>query len=181
MEDNENVVSSTETEQVEETTEKVQSESTSKEKTYTRDEVNKMIHAEKEKVRQEVTKKLETEKSEAEKLAKMDTEQKLNYELEQTKRERDDYKNQIESLTLQNEANSYAEKKGLPLGYIKDIDYSHENAESIKEKIDNLVSLRTQDITNSLNEKLKQKSPKAVDSKIEVEDPFIKGFKEYKK
>ena len=177
MEDNKDMV--TTTENVEETQEVIKEEK--KEKVYTRAELNKIINAEREKLTLELQEKAKVERTEAEKLAKMDTEQKLNYELEQTRNERDGYKNQIHSLTLQNEATSYANEKGLPLGYIKDIDYAKETAESIKVKIDNLTELRQKDMNNLLSEKLKQQSPKAVDSTIKNEDPFIAGFKAYKK
>lgn len=47
-----------------------------KEKTYTRDEVNKMINAEKQKQRQAILEEMEAKKAEADKLAKMDEDQK---------------------------------------------------------------------------------------------------------
>lgn len=179
MEDNKDLVSSTVTEQE---TSEVQKGEDKKEKMYSRDELYKIVNAEKNKVRDELLKEAETKKSEAERLAKMDAEQKLNYELEQKNKELEDYKKQINSLTLKAEATTYADQKKLPIGYIEDWDYSLETADSVKGKIDKLVSLRSKDVENYLNDKLKQNSPKAVeDSSKKKEDPYLKGYTDYLK
>ena len=183
MEDNKDMVSSTETEQAETGTAENNSEEPKKGKVYTRSELNSIISAEKDKLKAELLKEFEDKKSEAEKLAKMDAEQKLNYELKQSKKENENLKNQINSLTLKTQANAYATEKGLPLGYIEDLDFGRETAESIKEKVDKLVQLRSNDLNGYLNEKLKQNPPKAVpeNKTSEEDDPFIRGFKNYKK
>lgn len=178
MKDNESMVSSTETGQVESTTQKT-AEETQKEKTYSRSEVNKMMNAERDKLKQELLQEFESKKSEAEKLAKMDAEQKLNYELEQKTKENDSLKSQINSLTLRTQASSYANEKGLPMGYIEDWDFAKETAETVKEKIDKLSKLRSADLEGYLKDKLKQNPPKAVDSEKKTEDPYLKGFKNY--
>lgn len=176
----ESMASSTETEQVaENTTQKSSVEETQKEKTYSRSEVNKMLNAEKEKIKQELLQEFKNEKSEAEKLAKMDAEQKLNYELEQKTKENEKLQSQLNAMTLKSQANSYANEKGLPIGYIEDWDFAKETADSVKEKIDKLTNLRSNDLNGYLKDKLKQQPPKAVDTKTSPEDPYIKGFKNY--
>lgn len=152
-----------------------------KEKSYSRDEVNKMINAEKNKLRDELTKEFEAKKSEADKVSKMNADEKLNYELAEAKK-------QISSLTAENnamkvksEATQYATQKGLPIGYIEDMDFSRESSDSIKSKIDRLVSTRSNDLKGYLNEKLKQPAPQEKGESKEVEDPFIKGYKDYMK
>lgn len=152
-----------------------------KERVYSRSEVNKMLNAERNKVRAEVLQEAETKKTEAEKLAKMDAEQKLNYELEKTRAEAETYKNQINALTLSKEATSYATEKGLPIGYIEDFDFAKETAESVKDKIDKLVELRSKDLSNYLNDKLKQPVPKAVETTKAITDPYLQGFQNYMK
>ena len=179
MEDNENVVSATETAQSEVHEENNES-SKKQEKMYSRAEVNKMINAEKMKLREDLLKEAESKRTEAEKLAKMDAEQKLNYELEQKTKENEILTNKVNSLTLKAEATSYANEKGLPLGYIEDFDFGKETAESVKERIDKLTTLRTRDMESYLNDRLKQSSPKAVPDKKET-DPYIEGYKNYKK
>lgn len=148
-------------------------------KTYTRDELNKIVNAEREKIKAELLEQAKNEKNEAEKLAKMDTEQKLNYELETAKKEVEQYKSQVNSLMLKNEATSYANQKGLPLGYIEDLDFAHETAETVKQKIDKYVTLRSKDLDNYLKDKLKQNPPKAVDENKTPTDPYLKGFNDY--
>ncbi|HIQ91007.1 MAG TPA: DUF4355 domain-containing protein [Candidatus Coprosoma intestinipullorum] len=148
-------------------------------KTYTRDELNKIVNAEREKIKAELLEEAKNQKNEAEKLAKMDTEQKLNYELETARKEAEKYKSQVNSLTLKTEATSYANQKGLPIGYIEDLDYAHETAESIKQKIDKFTELRSKDLDNYLKDKLKQNPPKAVDDNKTTSDPYLKGFNDY--
>lgn len=152
-----------------------------KEKFYSRDELNKIVSTEKEKLRAELRQEAEVKKTEAEKLAKMDEDQKTKYELEQTKKELKQALGQVNSLTLKTEATSYASEKGLPVGYIEDLDFSKETAESIKGRIDKLTDLRSKDLSNYLNSKLKQNSPKAVEDKKDSTDPFIQGYKDYMK
>lgn len=171
------VGSSTETEQVDDTTKTSQTEETPKEKMYSRDEVNKMMNAERNKIKEEY----ESKKSEAEKLAKMDAEQKLKYELDLKTKENEGLQNKINSMELQKQAGSYATEKGLPLGYIEDWDYTRETADSVKEKIDKLVKTRSNDLDGYLKDKLKQKPPKAVEESKDSEDPYIQGFKDYMK
>lgn len=181
MEDNKDMVSSTEKEQVaEETTIKTPVSDTT-EKMYSRSEVNKMINAEKNKIKNELLQEYETKKSEAEKLAKMDAEQKLNYELEQSKKENESLKSQLNSMTLRTQANTYASEKGLPIGYIEDFDFAKETADSVKEKIDKLIKVRSSDLDGYLKDKLKQQPPKAIDNDNKSNDPYIQGFKNYMK
>lgn len=183
MKDNENMASSTETEQVEEnTTEKSSiNEETQKEKMFSRNEVNRMLSAERNKIKNELLQEYETKKSEAEKLAKMDAEQKLNYELDLKTKENEDLKNQLNSLNLRAQANTYASEKGLPIGYIEDFDFAKETADSVKEKIDKLIKVRSNDLDGYLKDKLKQPSPKAVGENGTPADPYIQGFKSYMK
>ena len=177
MEDSKDMVGSTETEQVvNDNTQKSQNEETQKEKMYSRSEVNKMLSAEKNKLKDELLQEYE-----AEKLAKMDAEQKLNYELDLKRKENEALTNELNSLKRKSQANSYATEKGLPIGYIEDWDFAKETADSVKEKIDKLVKLRSNDLDGYLKDKLKQPSPKAVDENNKSTDPYIEGFKNYMK
>lgn len=179
--DNENVVSSAEKEQVTDGNVQNSQEETQNEKMYSRSELNKILNAERNKLKNELTQEFETKKSEAEKLAKMGVEEKLNYELNQKKEEIKTLNNQLNSLNLKSQANSYASEKGLPLGYIEDFNYAEETAETIKEKIDKLVQLRSKDLDVYLKEKLKQPSPKAIEDNNMPKDPYLQGFNNYMK
>lgn len=181
--DNKSVVSPAENGQVvEDTTQKSPvKEDTQKEKMFSRDEVNKMLSAERNKIKDELFQEYESKKSEAEKLAKMDAEQKLNYELDLKTEENEALTSELNSLKLKTQANTYANEKGLPLGYIEDWDFAKETADSVKEKIDKLVKIRSADLDGYLKDKLKQPSPKAVDDSKKSSDPYIEGFKNYMK
>ena len=115
--------------------------------------------------------------TEAEKLAKMNAEQKLKYELEKSNKERDEFKAQLEAGNLYKTASDIATDKGLPIGYLGLIDFSKENAETITKKIDELVDLRNKDLENYLNSKLQQPTPQERKDSQPVLDPFIEGFK----
>lgn len=181
--DNKGMVTPAESgEVVENTTDKSSiSEETQKEKLFSRNEVNKMLSAERNKIKSELLQEFESKKSEAEKLAKMDAEQKLNYELDLKVKENEDLKNQLNSLNLKTQANTYASEKGLPIGYIEDWDFAKETAESVKERIDKLVKTRSADLDGYLKDKLKQQPPKAVENDVKSTDPYIQGFKNYMK
>ena len=116
--------------------------------------------------------------SEAEKLAKMNAEQKLKYELEKSNKERDEFKAQLEAGNLYNTATDIANDKGLPIGYLVLIDFSKENAETITKKIDSLVDLRNKDLEAYLNGKLKQATPQEKHDSQPEADPYIQGFKQ---
>lgn len=115
--------------------------------------------------------------SEAEKLAKMNAEQKLKYELEKSNKERDEFKAQLEAGNLYKTATDIANDKGLPIGYLGLIDFSKENAETITNKIDSLVELRNRDLEGYLSSKLQQPTPQERRESIPTLDPYIEGFK----
>lgn len=105
-------------------------------KTYTRDEVNKMLNAERAKEREAVLREVEAKKEEAEKLAKMDEVQKKNYELEQFKQRAIEAENKLDAFKLKDEAIRQAGEKGVDLELMQTLDYTKETAESISKKIE---------------------------------------------
>lgn len=114
--------------------------------------------------------------SEAEKLAKMNAEQKLKYDLDKATKEVAELKSQLDAGNLYKTATDIANEKGLPVGYLGLIDFTKENAETITSKIDSLVDLRNKDLEGYLNNKLQQKTP-VEKRESQVIDPFIEGFK----
>ena len=115
--------------------------------------------------------------SEAEKLAKMNAEQKLKYELDKSNKERDEFKAKLEAGNIYKTASDIASDKGLPIGYLDLIDFSRENAETITNRIDKLVDLRSKDLESYINAKLRQPTPQERRESQEVIDPYIEGFK----
>jgi hypothetical protein len=151
VEDNK-VVATTETVE-EESKEEVKE--TKVEKTYSRDEVNKIIAAENSKLLQSI----EAKKNEAEKLAKMKEEERLQYERDKVQGELNELKIQLNAKNLKDEATKIASEKGLPISYLELVDFTKETAESIDGKIQTLVDARSKDLETALNSKLKQTSP----------------------
>lgn len=116
--------------------------------------------------------------TEAEKLAKMNAEQKLKYELEKSNKERDEYKAKLEAGNLYKTASDIATDKGLPIGYLDLIDFSRENAETITSRIDKLVDLRNKDLEGYINAKLQQPAPQEKHiTEYQELDPYVEGFK----
>ncbi|MDT0974841.1 DUF4355 domain-containing protein, partial [Staphylococcus pseudintermedius] len=66
--------------------------------------VNKELHRRTKQMRQQIQDELTEKQKEADKLRKMNAEQKHQYELEKAEKERDDYKQQLESYKMRQEA-----------------------------------------------------------------------------
>lgn len=111
-------------------------------KTYTRDDLNNIINAERKKAKEEAKKELLEEmkknKDEADKLAQMDEAQKLKYQFDTEKQRADKAEAKLNAFMLKDETVKQASEKGIPLAYLDLIDFSKENADSIKSKLDSL-------------------------------------------
>ena len=147
MENNESVVTTTETveQTAEATTQEVQAPK-KEGKTYTRAEVEAIKKAE----RENLLKEIEAKQSEAEKLAKMDTDQKHQYELEKIQKE------------LRDTVSKIAEEKGIGASLLEMFDFTRETAESMNRNIQILSSEIDKRVEQRVNELLKEKSPKQV-------------------
>ncbi len=156
MENNKEV---TTTETVEETKANVEVKEEKKtEKLYTRAEVENIKKAE----REIILKEQEIKRTEAEKLAKMDADEKHKYQLEQANKEREDALAKLNAYELKEEAIKIASEKELPISLLSVIDYTKENAESIKTKIDEIEVVYKQAIQSGINDRMKEKTPKTV-------------------
>ena len=156
------------------------------EKTYTRDELNKIISAERDKLKAELVKEAEEKKSEAEKLAKMDADEKHKYELEKATKEKEDALAKLNAYELKEQATKIASEKELDISLLDIIDYSKETADSIKTKIDNIDNVFKKAVEKRVNERLQEKSPRQVSSSVTNADmehlknkyknnPYFKG------
>lgn len=119
----------------------------------------------------------DAKRTEAEKLAKMDAEQKLNYELKKIKDENAKLQNQLNADGLYKQASSIMGEKEIPSSYLDLFDFRTETAETIKSKIELIETLRTKDREQYLNNKLKETGYKEVKKEQEQFDPYIEGFK----
>lgn len=141
--------------------------------------ITKSLETAKAKWKTEYDAKLQAEKNEAEKLAQMNAEQKLNYELKKVKAELADKNNELNSINLYKEACNIAKEKGLPIEYLDLIDFNKQNAETINTNIDKLLEIRNKDFEMSLNNALKEQKPYQRKNEKEKIDPFIAGFNSY--
>lgn len=132
-------------------------------KTYTRDEVNKMLNAERAKEREAVLREVEARKAEAEKLAKMDEVQKKDYELEQFKQRAIDAENKLNAFELKDEAVRQASEKGVDLELMQTLDYTKETAESISKKIEIFARSMRKTHEKAIEEYSKEPTPQVGD------------------
>lgn len=139
-------------------------------KTFTQEELDKMLQSEtdkrvsqalktaQEKWQKEYQEKLEAEKSEAEKLAKMSESERLQAEFNKEKEKFESERKQflIEKLELQTVKEM--SNLGLPVEFSKFV--MSDNAESIKINIETFKSQWEQAIEKAVNEKLQGTTPK---------------------
>ena len=104
----------------------------------------------------------EVKRTEAEKLAKMDADEKHKYELEKATQEREEAISKLNAYELKEEAIKIASEKELPISLLSVIDYRKEDAESIKTKIDEIEVVYKQAIQEGINGRMKEKTPKTV-------------------
>jgi hypothetical protein len=141
--------------------------------------ISKALDTAKEKWVADYSAKLEQEKTEAEKLAKMNAEQKLNYELKKTREELAQKNSELNSITLYKQASQIALEKDLPVEYLDLIDFGKQSAETINSSIDKLVEIRNKDMEKYLNGALKEKQPYQRKQERQELDPFLVGFNSY--
>lgn len=160
---------------------KVEGTKKEEEKTFTRDEVNKMINAEKIKERQAVINEYETKKAEAEKLAKMDADEKKDYELAQWKERAEKAEKQNAINQLKSETIKQASAKGISLDFVNDINFEYETAESIKTKLDNLEKAIKKERELAINEYSREDTPQTGDrinaTNLSGYEKFLKNMK----
>lgn len=107
-------------------------------------------------------KEAEEKRTEAEKLAKMDAEEKHKYELEKAIKEKEEAIAKLNAYELKEQAIKIANEKELPISLLNVIDYTKETAESIKTKIDEIEVVYKQAIQSGINDRMKEKTPKTV-------------------
>lgn len=115
--------------------------------------------------------------AEAEKLAKMDKEEKANYEKEQLEKKIAEYERKENARTLKDEAINIASQKEIPISYLELINFETMNAEQVKSAIETIETLRNKDRESYLNNALKQKTPtQKQTTSVEEKDPYLEGF-----
>lgn len=119
-------------------------------------------------------KEAEEKRTEAEKLAKMDADEKHKYELDKERKEKEEAISKLNAYELKEEAIKIASEKELPISLLNVIDYRKENAESIKTKIEEIEVVYKQAIQAGINDRMKEKTPKTVvDTPTTTEMPIM--------
>jgi hypothetical protein len=77
-------------------------------------------------------------------------------------KEKEEAISKLNAYELKEEAIKIASTKELPISLLSVIDYTKENAESIKTKIDEIEVVYKQAIQNGINDRMKEKTPKTV-------------------
>lgn len=118
----------------------------------------------------------QTKRTEAEKLAKMDAEQKAKYELKKEKERADEAIARLNAYELKNTAIKIAQEKGLDISLLEDIDYSKQTAETITTIIDTKKAVFDKAIEKAMNDKYKEKSPININSDVKSENKMPSFF-----
>lgn len=129
---------------------------------YYQSEFDKKVAKALETARKKWEKELEEKRTEAEKLAKMNAEEKHKYELEKAIKEKEEAIAKLNAYELKEQAIKIANEKELPISLLNVIDYTKEDAESIKTKIDEIEVVYKQAIQSGINDRMKEKTPKTV-------------------
>lgn len=118
-----------------------------------------------------------TKMAEAEKLAKMDEDEKAKYKMEQYEREIAEYKAKENARTLKDEAINIVSQKEIPVAYLDLFKFENMSAEEVKTAIETIEALRNKDRESYLNNALKQKTPtQKQTTSVEDKDPYLEGF-----
>lgn len=102
---------------------------------------------------------LEAKKTEAEKLAKMKSDEKLQYQLDKEKTEKDNALAELNAYKLKEEAIKVASEKGLDVSLLNLINFKTITAEELNTNIDNMSSLFNKAVEKAVNERLKEDTP----------------------
>lgn len=101
----------------------------------------------------------DAEKTEAEKLEKMNKEQKLEYQAQKEKQEKENALAELNAYKLKEQALTIASERGLEVSLLNLIDFKTVTAEKLNEHIDNLSTVFDKAVEKVVNERLKEDTP----------------------
>lgn len=102
---------------------------------------------------------MDNEKSEAEKLAKMNKEQKLEYQAQKAEQEKANALAKLNAYELKEQALKVASEKGLDVSLLNFFDFSTAKADEINIKIDEISIAFNKAVEKAVNERLKEDTP----------------------
>lgn len=139
--------------------EEVQDVEVQVEKTFTQDDIDKIVNKRLARERKDIEARIEAEKEEAKKLAKMDADEKAKFEFDKQVKEFEETKKAFESERLLNETTRQLDSKKLPIQFaemLKGVD-----AETTFENIKKFEDGFNSEVEKRVSERLKGSVPKA--------------------
>lgn len=101
----------------------------------------------------------DAEKTEAEKLAKMNKEQKLEYQAQKEKADKEKALAELNAFKLEKQAIQIASEKGLDISLLTFFNFETVKAEELNTKIDEVSSAFNKAVEKAVNERLKEDTP----------------------
>lgn len=101
----------------------------------------------------------DAEKTEAEKLAKMNKEQKLEYQAQKEKADKEKALAELNAFKLEKQAIQIASEKGLDISLLTFFNFETVRAEELNTKIDEVSSAFNKAVEKAVNERLKEDTP----------------------
>ena len=158
MSEETNATVSTESPETVDTQETVDTKQEDKhERTFTRADVGKMVSAEVAKARKAWESEQEAKESEAKKLAKMNADEKKDYQLKQREQELADREAEIARKELTAEAKSMLSERDLPVELVAVVDLA--SADSVTESINTVQKAWSEAVQKGVSERLKGGAP----------------------
>lgn len=106
---------------------------------------------------------MDNEKTEAGKLAKMNKEQKLEYQAQKAEQEKANALAKLNAYELKEQALKIASEKGLDVSLLNFFDFSTAKADELSTKIDEISNAFNKAVENAVNAKLKEDTPVSKD------------------
>ena len=156
-------------------------ETKKEERLFTREEVERIKAHEKELILADVKKQQEAQRAEADNLAKMDSDQQKDYEIEKANKRALSAESELNAYKLKDEAIRQASEKGVDLDLMQTLDYSKETAESIKSKIDIFANASKKIHEKAISEYSKEATPQTGDKTIQKELHECRTYEEIAK
>lgn len=102
---------------------------------------------------------MNNEKTEAEKLAKMNKEQKLEYQAQKSEKEKLEALARLNAYELKEQALGIASEKGLDVSLLNFFDFSTAKADELNAKIDEISNAFDKAVEKAVNNRLKEDTP----------------------
>lgn len=102
---------------------------------------------------------MNSEKSEAEKLARMNKEQKLEYQAQKERTDKEKALAELNAYKLKEQATKIASEKGLDISLLTFFNFETVKAEEINSKIEEVSNAFNKAVEKAVNERLKEDTP----------------------